>query len=162
MTAKTLQPVIVDAQHFVSRLVVAHSRSDAENAKNNLGIDTVTIHVFDPLIGVARAAHALFAVFIEAGLGHLIDPVVLPRDEFSADRSDAPEESHIYPGLRDPVRTIGAVLDERHAVLQFPLRLRNEQLRGQPRQIEVTIGRDSLVLHRIPPFLSGPQRSGQS
>ena len=147
MAAEILEPVVVDAQHLVGRFGVADPRGDAEDAEDDLGIDPVAVHVLDPLIGVAGTAHAPLAVFIEAGLGHLVDTVVLARDEFPADRAGAADETHLDPGLGDPARPVGAVLDKGHAVLQLAFRLRDEQLRRQPRQVEVTIGRNSFVLH---------------
>ena len=151
MAAEALQPIIVNAQHLVCRFVVPHPRGDPENAEDDLGVDAVAVHILDPLIGVSRAAHALLAVFIKTGLGHLVDAVVLARDELAADRADAADQPHVDAGFSGPARPVGTILDIGHAVPQLALRLRDKQFRGKPGQIEMTIRRDSSVLHG--PFL---------
>src|ERR1700747_979135 len=123
MAAEALQPIIVDAQHLVGRFVVPHPRGDPENAEDHLGVDPVAVHVLDPLIGIARAAQAFLAVFIEAGLGPLVDTVVLAGDELAAARPYAADQPHIDAGVGGPARPVGTILDIRHAVPQFPLRL---------------------------------------
>ena len=151
MAAEALQPIIVDAQHLVGRFVVPHPRGDPENAEDDFGIDPVAVHVLDPLIGVARPAHAVPAVLIEAGLRHLVDPVVLAGNEFAADRPDAADQAHIDARFGGPARPVRAILDKWHPFPQFPLCLRLEQFRWQPGKIEMAIRRDSSVLHG--PFL---------
>jgi hypothetical protein len=123
MAAEALEPVVVDAEHLVGRFVVPDPGRDAENAKNDLSIDAVAVHILDPLIGVARTLHAFLAVLIEARLGHLVDAVILPGNDLSADRSNAADQTHLDTGPGDPLRTVGAILHVRHAVLQFSLRL---------------------------------------
>src|SRR5439155_9159446 len=101
----------------------------------------------DPQMRVARAALAALASFVEAGLGHLVDPVILTRDKRRADRADRAGNAHDDAGLCHPARPFGAVLDIGHALLQLARRLRDEQLGWQPRQVEMAIGRDAAVLH---------------
>jgi hypothetical protein len=162
MAAETFEPIVVDAQHLIGRRVVLHAGSDAEYPKDDLGIDTVAVHVLDPLIRVARTAHASLAVLVEPGLGHLVDAVVLAGDELASDRADAAEQPHIDPGFGGPMRPIRPVLDIGHAVLQLALRLGDKQLRRQPREIEMTIGRDPLVLHRSSSTLLSARRTPPS
>ncbi len=160
MAAKSLQPIIVDAQHLVGRFVVPHPRGHPENAEDDLGVNSVAVHVLNPLIGIARTAHAFLAVFIpiETRLGHLVDAVVLAGDELAADRTDAADQPHVDAGFGGPARPVGTILHIGHAVPQFPLCLRDKQFRRKPRQIEMTIRRDSSVLHGpVPPLPELPR-----
>src|SRR6185312_9072138 len=66
-------------------------------------------------------------------------------------RSDRAGDAHVDAGLGGPARAVLAILDKRHAVPKLALGLRGEQIRRQPGQIEVAIGRNAAVLHGAPP-----------
>src|SRR5206468_12677160 len=111
------QKIVVDAQQLVGGFVIFQPRRDAEDAEDDLGIDTVLLHLLDPEMRVAGTRFAALAGVVEAGLGHLVDPVVLARDKLAADRADAAPTSHIHAGLGDPLRPVRPFLDVGHALL---------------------------------------------
>src|SRR5258708_671588 len=82
---------------------------------------------------VAGAPLAALPSLVEAGLGHLVDPVVLARNERRANRADRARNAHRAPSLGDPPRAVGPVLDVGHAVAQLARGARGEQLGRQPR-----------------------------
>src|SRR5437763_819441 len=84
------------------------------------------------LAGIARTAHALLAVFIKAGLGHLVEAVVLAGYELAPDRADAAHQPRIDAGFGRPALPVGTILDIGHAVPLFPICLRDEQFRREP------------------------------
>ena len=148
--AEVLQPVVVDAQHLVRRLVILDPRGDAEDAEDDLGVDAVFFHFLDAQMRVAGTALAALARVVEPGFGHLVDPVVLARDERRANRADGAGNPHLNPGLGDPPLAVGAILDKGHAVAQLARGARGEQIGRQPRQIEMAIGGNPAVLHGKP------------
>src|SRR5216684_6393615 len=103
---------------LVRRLVILDPRGNTQDAEDDLGVDAVLLHFLDAQMRVAGAALAALARLVEAGLGHLVDPVVLARNERRADRADRAGNAHLEPGLGDPAPTVGAVLDIGHALLQ--------------------------------------------
>jgi hypothetical protein len=147
VAAEIAEPVVVDAQHLVGRLVVLDARGDAQDAEDDLGVDAVLLHLLDPQMRVAGAALAALAGVVEPRFGHLVDPVVLPRDERRADRTDCARNAHDDSGLGHPAWAVSALLDIGHAVLQFPRRPGGEEVRRQPWQVEMAIGRNPAVLH---------------
>src|SRR6516225_1793014 len=98
---------------------------------------------------VARPAQALFEiVFVQTGLGHLVGTQLLARNPGRSGRADATAQAVfgtviVGPTLH-PVRILG---DVGHQVSEFARRVRREQLGRQPEHVEMTIGRDALVLH---------------
>src|SRR5215470_3465884 len=83
--------------------MVPQPRGHAEDAKDNLGIDLVAVHVPDPLIGVTGTPYPSPSILVEASFGHLVDAVVLPGNKLSADRTNAADKTHIDPGFCRPV-----------------------------------------------------------
>src|SRR5207245_11068175 len=79
VAAEVDEPVVVDPEHLVGRLVVVESCGCAEDAEDHLGIDAVTVHVLDAQGGVRRAAETLLAVLAEARRRHDVHAIVLPR-----------------------------------------------------------------------------------
>src|ERR1051326_7524369 len=96
---------------------------------------------------VARPRLAASAGVVQAGLGHLVDPVVLAGDELAADRADAAPAAHVDPGLGYPVRPVFLLLDIGHALFERPRRILDEQLLRKPGQVEMAVSRDAAVLH---------------
>src|SRR3974390_1573368 len=107
---------------------------------------------------VGAAADIFLPVLVHAGLGHLVDPVVLARDEGCTTWSDAVFQSEVGAVFGDPLRPLRPILDIGHAVLQFPRRLGYEQVGRHPRHVEMAIGRDSAVLHGSSPLYEGSKR----
>src|SRR4051812_32544680 len=98
--------------------MVLDARGDPEDAEDDLGVDAVLLHLFDAQMRVAGAALAALPGVVEPGFGHLVDPVVLTGDERRADRTDGSRNPHLDPGLGDPARPVGALLDKGHALFQ--------------------------------------------
>jgi hypothetical protein len=73
VAAEVLQPVVVDAQHLVRRILVVEPARRAQDAVDHLGIDAVAVEVLDAQVRVGDAADVLGAVLVEAGLGHHVD-----------------------------------------------------------------------------------------
>src|SRR5437868_2970111 len=119
----------------VDRCVSLDRRGDSERAVNGLGVDAILLHRLDPEVRVAGTRLAALARVVEAGLGHLVDPVVLARDKLAADRADAAPTPHIHAGLGDPLRPVRPYLDVGHALLYRARRLGDEQFRWQPGQV---------------------------
>ena len=151
MAAEILQEIIVDAQHLVRGFAVVEPRGGAQDAVDDLGVDAVAVHVLDPQMRVAAAPDVALAVLVHAGLGHLVDPVVLPRDKGRAARPDTVLQPEIGAVLGDPLRPLRPVLDIGHALLQLAARLGHEQVGRHPRHVEMAIGRDPAVLHVVFP-----------
>src|SRR6516164_9482315 len=104
---------------------------------------------------VAAAGLAFLGILIEAARCHDVDADVLPGYVLRAARADAVEEAKIGAVLGDPLRPIRTVLDIWHAILQLAPRLRDKQVGRHPRHVEMTIGRDSAVLHASSPPYEG-------
>src|SRR6516225_151834 len=104
---------------------------------------------------VAAAGFAFLGILVEAALRHDVDADVLPRHVLGAARADAVEEAEVGAVLGDPLRSLGPVLDIGHAVLQLPRRFRHKQVGRHPWHVEMTIGRDSAVLHGFSPLYEG-------
>src|SRR4051812_50042370 len=105
VAAELFQKIVVDAQALAGRLVVVEARDDAENAEDDLGIDPVLLHLLDAQMRIAGPRLAALAGFVEAGLGHLVDPVILPRDKLATDRADAAPAAHV--DARSEERRVG-------------------------------------------------------
>src|SRR5207244_3294692 len=107
--------------------------------------------VLDPQVRIARPAQALFEIVaVEARLGHLVGAQLLARDPRRAGRADAAAQAVfgaivVGPALH-PVRILG---DIGHQVPELARRVRREQLGRQPEHVEMTICRDSPVLHEL-------------
>src|SRR5581483_8654337 len=97
------------------------------------------------------AAQTLLEIIpVEAGLGHLVGAQLLAGNPRRAGRSDPAALAvigavDVGPDL-GAVRLLGAV---GHLVAQFARCVGGEQVRRQPQHVEMTIGRDSLVLHQL-------------
>jgi hypothetical protein len=112
------EPVIVDAQHLVSGLVVVEAAGGAEDAVQHLGLDAVTVLVLEPQIGIGEAADAPLAVVIEPFRRHPIGTVDLARLVEPAGRAHAVHQPEGRALLGDPLRAALAVGGIRHAVFQ--------------------------------------------
>src|SRR4029453_12843108 len=104
--------------------------------------------VLDAQMGIARTPQALLAVLVQAGLGHLVDAQLLARYVLRTRGADAPRDAEDRPVVGDPAPSVRAVGHIGHPVLHLARRLRDEQIWWEPDQIEVTVGRDSVVGHR--------------
>src|SRR6266849_5832877 len=149
VATELVHPRVIDAQHLVGSLSIVQLRRRGENAVDDLGVDAVAVHLLDAQMRVPRAANAFLAVLVEAGGRHHVDPELLARHVLRPRRAHPARQAEGRSVVGDPsgpVRPIGHV---GHAVLQRAGRLRYEQLGGQPDQVEVTIGRDSVVVHDV-------------
>ena len=154
-----MQEVVVDAQHLVGGFRVLHLGTGGQDAVDDLGIDAVSVHVLDPQMRIARPAQALFEIVaIEARLGHLVGAQLLARDMRRAGGADPAAQTVlgavvVGPALH-PVRILG---DIGHQVPELARCVRREQLGRQPEHVEMTICRDSPVLHRLTSLRNKPE-----
>jgi hypothetical protein len=154
------EPVVVDLEHLVGGLGVIEPRGRAEDAVDHLGVDAVALHVERAELGVGGAADALLAVFVEAGRGHHVDAVVGARDVLRAGGADAvhqPEGRAVLAGPEGPVRP---VCDVGHAILHRRRGVAGEQIRRDPRQVDVAVGGNPVVGHVTLPFENGSGARG--
>ena len=95
----------------------------------------------------------LGAVLVEAGLGHHVDPVMLAGDELAAGRADAVLEAERGAVLGRPFRARRRP-SSTNGMRSFSSRgrLRREQVGRHPRQVEMAIGRNAVVLHASLPY----------
>src|SRR5262249_3469312 len=91
----------------------------------------------------------LLAVFVESGGGHDVHPVVLPRDELLASRSHPVQQAERAAVLAGPERPVGTVLDEGHPLLERRRGIGREDRRIAHWQIDVAVGGNPLVFHRL-------------
>src|SRR5437868_1746171 len=87
---------------------------------------------------------------VETCFGHLVGAQLLARNPRGAGCADATAQAVlgtaiVGPALH-PVRILG---DVGHQIPELARRVRSEQLGRQPEHVEMTIGRDTLVLHNI-------------
>ena len=143
--AEVREPRVVDPQHLVGGLAVLQLCGGREDAVDHLGVDAVAIHLLDAQMRVARAANALLAVLVESGGRHHVDAQLLARHVLRARRAHPADQAERRAVAGDPARPVRTILDVGHPLLQLARRLRHEEVRWQPDQIEVTVGRNSLV-----------------
>src|SRR5207244_61027 len=100
----------------------------------------------------ARPANPVLAVLLESGLRHRVDAQLLARDVLRARRADAAGEAEGRAVVRDPPPPLGPVGDIGHAILHVPGRLRHEEVRRKPDEVEVTVRGDPLIAPGVPPL----------
>ena len=150
VAAKILQPVVVNAKHFHGGFLIAQTRRRAEDAEDHLGIHAVHLGILDTQRRIGGAALAVFFVVIEKpGLVHAIHAVILSRHQLRAGRADPAHQAVGISALRRPVRPVGPIRHVRHALLERGAGVRGKQIRRQPRQINMAVGRDAVVLHGV-------------
>ena len=147
VAGEIVQEVVVDAQHLVGGFRVLHLGAGGQDAVDDLGVDAVAVHVLDPQMRIARPAQALFEIVaVEAGLGHLVGAQLLAGDMRRAGGADAAAQSVLGTGVvgpaLHPVRILG---DVGHQVLELLRRVRGEQVGRQPKHVEMTVCRDTLI-----------------
>ena len=140
VAAEILQPVIIDPEHLVRGLVVLHLGCGAEDAKDHLGVDAVAVHLLDAQMRVADALDVFLAVLEHAGLGHDVDALVLAGDQLGTAGADTVQQAEIGARFGDPMRSVGAVRDVRHAVRSSLEFLGGEKRGRHPGHIEMAIG----------------------
>src|SRR5215470_7040268 len=113
-----------------------------------LGLHAVALLVLETELGIAQPVDALLAVFVEAGGGHAIGAVDLPRDVLSAGRAHAARQPEERPALAHPHLALGTVGDVGHPVPQRRRGVRREQVGRQLAEVDMTVRRNSLVAHR--------------
>src|SRR5580765_8837143 len=151
MPAEAGHPRVVDAQHLVGRFDVLQLRGGRQDAVDDLGVDAVAVHLLDAQVRIPWPANALLAVLVETGRGHDVDPELLAGLVLGARGAHAARQTEDGAVVGDPARAIGPVGHVGHALLQLARRFRDEQVRRQPDEIEVTVRRDSVVAHGSPP-----------
>src|SRR5215813_1940058 len=147
MPAEIDEPVVVDAKHLLGRLVVVQPRGRAEDAEDDLGLYAVHLHVSKAQVRVGRTANAFLAVLVETHCRHLVDTIILSRDELLTGRTDAADQSERRPVLASPVRAVGAVHHVGHALAHGGGRIRSEQIGRDPGHVDVAVGGDPCVVH---------------
>ena len=147
MAAEIHQPVIVDAEHLNRRFRVLHLRGRSENAEDDFRINAVAFHFLQPQMRVRGALDALLTVGEHAGLGHLVDTLVLARHQFDATRPNTIQQPEIRALVRHPLRAVRPVRDIGHAVLHLGGGFGDKQLRRHPRHIQMAICGNSTVFH---------------
>ena len=118
VAAEVLQPVVVDPEHLLRRVVVVQTGGGAEDSENDLGLHAVQLHVLDPEVRIGRPPDALLAVLVQPDRGHFVDAVVLAGNQLLAARAHAPDQAEGRAVLTGPVGPVGAVDDVRHALTQ--------------------------------------------
>jgi hypothetical protein len=93
VAAEVHEPVVVDAEHLLRRIVVVEPGGGAEDAEDDLRLHAVELHVFQPQMRIGRTPDPFVAVRIEPDGGHLVDAVVLPGHELLARRAHAADET---------------------------------------------------------------------
>ena len=147
VAAELVHPRVVDAQHLVGRLAVVQLGCRRENAVDDLGVDAVAVHLLDAQVRITRPAHALLAVLVQTGRRHHVDArAACPARTSCPSAPTPPARPKIGAVVGDPPPPVRSVGDVRHAVLQLARRFRDEQVRREPDQIEVTVSRDSVVV----------------
>src|SRR5262249_41671200 len=130
--AEVLQPVVVDPEHLLGRLVVVQARGCAEDAEDDLGLHAVELHVLQAQVRIGRPPDALLAVLVEPDRGHLVDAIILAGHQLGAARADAADQTERRAVLASPVRTVGAIDDVRHALAHRRRSVGREQVVGNP------------------------------
>src|SRR5439155_22907394 len=143
--AEVGEPLVVDPHDLDGGLGVVHAAGGAEDAVEHLGLHAVAVLVLDAQIGIAESPDALLAVRVEPGFGHAVGAVDAARDVFAARRAHAVDEAELSALFRDPAFALRSLLDVRHALAHLGRGLRDEEVGGQPAEIEVASGGDHLV-----------------
>ena len=157
VAAEVAHPGVVDAQHLVGGLAVVQLGRGGQDAVDHLGVDAVAIHLLDAQMRVARPPDPLLAVLVQTGGRHHVDPELLAGDVLRARGAHAARQAEGGSVVGDPSPPVRPVGDVGHPILQRPGRLRHEQVRGQPDEVEVTVRRDPVVAHaRTPPCSDAP------
>ena len=86
VAAEIHQPVIINTEHLNRCFRVLHLRGGTKNAENDFRINAVALHLLEAQMRVRGALNALLTVGEHAGLGHLVDTLVLARHQFDATR----------------------------------------------------------------------------
>jgi hypothetical protein len=145
--AEAGQPLVVDAHHLDGGFRILEAIAGAEDAVQHLGLNAVARLILQPQIGVGQTANPPAAVVVETGRRHAIGAVDLPRHVLAAGRAHPVHQPELAALLRHPDRALGSVGDERHAVTHGRGGIRGEEIGRQPRQIDVAVGGDDLIVH---------------
>src|SRR5215475_6272862 len=162
VAAEVHQPVVVDAEHLARRLVIVQPRGRAQDAEDDLRLDTITIHVLDAQLGGGGTRDALLAVLVEPGRGHHVRSIVHPGNVFLSRWPHAAPQSERGAVLRRPRRAVRPVRDVGHAVAKRRARVFREEIGGHPGHVDVAVGRDPreghgvLLLGEREPIISDP------
>ena len=148
--AEAGQPFVVDAHHLVGGFVVAKPHGRAENAVEHLALHAVEVLVVQAQVRFGEAPDALRAVAVQSLLRHPVRPVNLPRHIDPPGRSHAVLQPELATATAHPIRPLLRLGDVGHAFLQVRARLAREQIRRQPRQVDVTVRGDDLIVHGSP------------
>ncbi len=146
--AEPRQPFVVDAYHLDGGLGVVEPGGGAQDPVQRLGLHAVAVLVLQAELRVAQTVDALLAILVEAGGGHAIGAMDLPRDVLATGRAHAAGQAEEAAVLAHPhlaLRTVGNV---GHAVLQRRRCIGRKQVGRQLAEVDVAVGGDSLVVHR--------------
>src|SRR5439155_4187184 len=148
VTAEILEPVVIDAEHLLRRVMIVQTGGGAEDAEDDLRLHAVQLHVLDPEVWIGRPPRTLLAVLVQPDRGHLVDAVVLAGNQLLAARAHAPDQAERGAVLAGPVGPVGAVDDVRHAIAQRCRGVRREQVVGDPRHVDMAVSGDPGIVHR--------------
>src|SRR5947207_10465662 len=90
---------------------------------------------------------ALLDVLVSPYRSHLVDTIVLSRDELLPRRADAADQPERRPVLAGPVRAVRAVHHEGHALAHGRRGVGGEEVGRDPRHVDVTVGGNPCVVH---------------
>ena len=145
--AEVGEPLVVDAHHLRGRLGILKSIAGAENAVEHFRLHSVALLVLEAQVRVGEPAHAAAPVVVEPGGGHAVGAVDLSRHVLAAGRAHAVDQPELRALLRDPDRPLGPVGHIGHPVPHGRRRVRGEEIRRQPDQVEMAVGGDDAVVH---------------
>src|SRR4029453_2288699 len=97
--------------------------------------------------GFREAADPFLAVVVEAGGGHPVGAIDPPGHVLAPAGSHPEGEAQVGALRRGPERALRPVRDVRHPVLPGRGRAVDEEVGGEPAEVDVAIGRDHLVAH---------------
>src|SRR5262249_14877056 len=132
-------------------LRVVEPTGHSEDAVQHLALNAVTTLVEETQLGIGEPANPALAIVVEPGGCHPVRAVDASGDVLAARRAHATGAAEGSTLLRDPGRPFRTVLYVGHPVLHRGRRAADEEIGGEPAEIDVTVSRDHLVTHREPP-----------
>ncbi len=141
------EPLVVDAHQLRGGLRILQAIAGAEDAVEHFRLHAVALLVLEAQMRVGEPAHPAAPVVVEPGGRHAVGAVDLPRHVLAARRAHAVHQPELRALPRDPDRALGPVGDIGHALSHGRRRVRGEEIRRQPDQVEMAVGGDDAVVH---------------
>ena len=158
--AEVRQPSVVDAHHLGRGRIVAEAHRGAENPVQHFGLHAVQVLILDPQVRLREAANAVGAVAVEALLGHAVRAVDLPWHVAPPGGAHAVLQAELGAVAADPEAPLLRFRHIGHSVGDIGSRLAGEQVLRQPRQVDVAVGGNDVVVHLAVSLVAVAHRRG--